>query len=58
MPADLEARSGPRTAFQMNKASSTDEHIPALRAIVAATTLQCLAGESLLASLARRQASA
>jgi hypothetical protein len=43
---------------QLNKASSTDERIPDLRAIVAATTLQSLARESLLASLARRQASA
>jgi hypothetical protein len=43
---------------QPNKASSTDERIPDLRAIVAATTLQSLARESLLASLARRQASA
>ena len=43
---------------QPNKASSTDERLPDLRAIVAATTLQSLARESLLASLARRQASA
>jgi len=42
---------------QPNKASSTDERLPDLRAIVAATTLQSLARESLLASLARRQAS-
>jgi hypothetical protein len=43
---------------QPNKASSTDERLPDLRAIVAATTLQSRARESLLASLARRQASA
>jgi hypothetical protein len=43
---------------QPNKASSTDERLPDLRAIVAATTLQSLARESLLASLARRRASA
>jgi len=43
---------------QPNKASSTDERLPDLRATVPATTLQSLARESLLASLARRQASA
>ena len=43
---------------QPNNASSTDERLPNLRAIVAATTLQSRARESLLASLARRQASA
>ena len=43
---------------QPNKASSTDERLPDLRAIVVATTLQSRAMESLLASLARRQASA
>src|ERR1700722_10228826 len=43
---------------QPNKASSTDERLPDLRATVAATTLQSLARESLLASVARRQASA
>jgi hypothetical protein len=43
---------------QPNKASSTDERLPDLRAIVAATKLQSLARESLLASVARRQASA
>ena len=46
---------GPRV--QPNKASSKDERLPDLRAIVAATTLQSRARESLLASLARRQAS-
>jgi hypothetical protein len=40
---------------QPNKASSTDKRIPDLRAIVAATTLQSLARESLLASLACRR---
>jgi hypothetical protein len=40
------------------KKTRTDERLPDLRAIVAATTLQSLARESLLASLARRQASA
>ena len=49
-------RSDPRV--QPNKASSKDERLPDLRTIVAATTLQSLARESLLASLARRQASA
>src|ERR1700722_10775694 len=43
---------------QPNKASSTDERLPDLRTIVAATTLQSLARESLLASSARRQTSA
>src|ERR1700722_16624646 len=46
-----------RQPVQPNRASSTDERLPDLRAIVAATTLQSLARESLLASLARRQAS-
>jgi hypothetical protein len=44
--------SGP--PVQPNKASSTDERLPDLRAIIAATTLQSLATESLLASRARR----
>jgi hypothetical protein len=39
---------------QPNKASSTDERLLDLRATVAATTVQSLARESLLASLARR----
>ena len=42
---------------QPNKASSRDERLPDLRAIVAATTLQSRARESLLATSARRQAS-
>jgi hypothetical protein len=51
-------RAARKPPFQPNKASSTDERQPDLRAIVAATTLQSLARESLVASLARRQASA
>jgi hypothetical protein len=43
---------------QPNRASSKDERLPDRRATVAATVLQSLARESLLASLARRQASA
>jgi hypothetical protein len=52
----LAADQGP--PVQPNKASSTDERLPDLRTIVAATTLQSLARESLLASSARRQTSA
>jgi hypothetical protein len=45
---------GPRA--QPNKASSRDERLPDLRAIVAATTLQSRAISSLLASSARLSA--
>jgi hypothetical protein len=44
---------GSDPAVQPNKASSTDERLPDLRAIVAATSLQSLAKETLLASLSR-----
>jgi hypothetical protein len=54
--AAVAADPGPQV--QPNKASSTDERQPDLRAIVAATTLQSRASVSLLASLERRQASA
>jgi hypothetical protein len=43
-------------ADQPDRASSTDEPQPDLRAIAAATTLQSRARDSSLASLARRQA--
>jgi hypothetical protein len=46
----------PGPPVQPNKASSTDERLPDLWAILAATTLQSRARGSLLATLARRQA--